>query len=810
VVDRLKLFLLIAVAWQMARLASAQPIPAFPGAEGAGAIATGGRGGIVYHVTTLAADHPAEPTIVGSLRYGLKNERFLDESGNIIPRTIVFDVGGAINLGGVDWDFRVTNVTIAGQTAPGGIALINGEFNPGGNNAIMRNFTVRRGEPLTTEKDAVWLNGANTIVDHITASWQTDEGISVTDGANNVTVQYSIISEGLSHADGGDGSSIEGNTPGARSTFHHNLYAHNKSRIPRRGEKEGPGDTLDFRNNVIYNWSATSAGTAPSASERSFTNVVNNYYIRGFNNGSTVFNSAGPIHQFFQNGNLLDSDRDGVADGVSGGNNGWDHFTGTETQMPTPFAVPHGVTQSAEEALQTVLNYSGAHWWSRSATDARIIEQVKTYGNSTLPTSQKGQVISAVPADEWNALVALASNPPPFVRQPDFDTDNDGMPDDWERKHGLTNGVTDHNGDFDSDGYTNLEEYINEIAEWPAPDPIVFGGDINNRYAQITNWNISRTSPGEADTVTHWQPSRYDEAQINSGTAVVDAVGQHADVLVIATNNGDTAQLDITDGWLLANNVVVIGGSPMASGTLNLSGGLLATPLLAKGDAGMFSFTGGTLHAAFIDFDLVNNGGILSTGHSFSNITINGNFQINSGMLHIELAGSTSYEAVLATGSVTLGGELVVAISDDFVPESYDVFTIVTGDAISGTFANLSPVGRIAAPSGSFLVTVGANHVTLSDFRLTTPVLAGDYNDDGVVDAADYVVWRKHLATDMPLANETVSLGQVDQDDYDAWRANFGATNGSGNSLIDIAPEPTAALLVLVGLSGALSLRACR
>ena len=142
-------------------------------------------------------------------------------------------------------------------------------------------------------------------------------------------------------------------------------------------------------------------------------------------------------------------------------------------------------------------------------------------------------------------------------------------------------------GDFDSDGYTNLEEYLNEIAAWPAPQPIIFNAATNNRYAQITNWDIK------------WQPSKYDEAQINTGTVVVDAVGQHSGTLKIAANSGNTAQLNINSGWLKANNSVVIGGTAIANGTLNLSGGTLDTPLLTKGAAGTFNFTGNGAEGTF-------------------------------------------------------------------------------------------------------------------------------------------------------------------------------------------------------------------
>ena len=100
---------------------------------------------------------------------------------------------------------------------------------------------------------------SNSIVDHISGSWYTDEGVSITDGARNITVQHSIVGPGWNNPDG-DGSQIEGKTPMADISVHHNLYIHNDARIPRVGEKEGPGVELDFRNNVIFNWNDSKAG----------------------------------------------------------------------------------------------------------------------------------------------------------------------------------------------------------------------------------------------------------------------------------------------------------------------------------------------------------------------------------------------------------------------------------------------------------------------------------------------------------------------------------------------------------------------
>jgi len=223
---------------------------------------------------------------------------------------------------------------------------------------------------------------------------------------------------------------------------------------------------------------------------------------------------------------------------------------------------------------------------------------------------------------------------PMTSRPAGFDTDQDGMPDTWETAHGLQPATADNNGDFDSDGYTNLEEYLNEIAAWPAGATALFNGSTNQRYAQITNWNLGAapTNTGARATAL-WQPTRFDLAQIRAGEAIVDAVGQHAGTLQIAASSGRST-LTVTDGWLeIQDNLdvgalsvfaasgatrlkagagqvrqsggsvlaraVVLGGPAGALGEYHLAGGRLSTPLLTKRGVGAagFDFTGGRLQA---------------------------------------------------------------------------------------------------------------------------------------------------------------------------------------------------------------------
>ena len=804
-------------------------IPAFSGAEGAGAFATGGRpnatyGGLVYHVTTLDADPSG--TTPGSLRYGMKNENFgvkadhwpfdwwswdLPESYEVIPRIIVFDVGGTIDIGEVD--ITPLNFTIAGQTAPGGITLYGGEFNPAHrdnwdtgywpktNNIVLRNMSIRTHDPA--EKDGLWFATSNSIADHMSMAWYTDEGLSITDSARDVTVQHSIIGPGWNNPDG-DGSQLEGKTTAADISVHHNLYIHNDARNPRLGEKEGTGVEVDFRNNVVYNWNQNAAGYSVSG-EPSFTNFVNNYYIGGAGNDSNdvIFQSGSTLTRIYQSGNLLDRDKDGTADGVD---YGWSVFSGSESQQSTPYSVPHGVTQTPDEALDTVINYGGANWWDRNFLDERSIDQLQTYGQGSV--SETGQVLSTIDQADVDAVTGA----PMQTRPAGWDTDNDGMPNLWEVERGLNPDVADWDGDDDGDGYVNLEEYINEIAEWPAPDDIVWTGGVA-RYAEINNWSITRSNPGEADTTTHWQPSRFDNAVVNGGTVTMDAPGQHAGAVLLGTGSGDNATLEITGGWLEVEDEtvgpgdgsVVIGVDAGATAAVNLSGGRLIAKSLQRGTGGAFNFTGGVLSAEEVHFDLEVAGGTVAPGASAGQTHVLANMEIQSGALEIEIGGvgSGEFDLLVVDDTLTLGGDLEIVLLDGFVPDPLDVWTVASAGALSGGFANVADGGRLSTLDGlgSFLVEYSAlsNLVVLSDFAVEDNA---DFDGDGDIDLADLLIWQRGYGSTGQSSNSNGDAnhdGTVDGLDMDVWRSSLGGS-GSAMGQQAVVPEPASWTLVLVGL----------
>ena len=730
-------------------------IKAFPQAEGAGAEAIGGRGGDVYHVTNL------NDSGTGSLRLGIT-------SAPGTGRTIVFDVGGWINITSkLGVDTNIHNLTIAGQTAPGGIGVRGSQFSVGGDDVIVRHMRYRPGKGAGTDNDSVNTNdnAQRVIYDHISAEFSTDGGFDAQ--ATDVTLQFSSVSYGLeTHS---TGSLLENPH---RLTMHHNLYAHNNTRNPKHRVQE----TLDWVNNVVYNWDVRAIelqGTSDPAYQWT-ANIDGNYFIAGPNHDNTRPLSGGSTQNYetWWGTNAYDDDKDSIHDGVdySFGDRTFANVTSALTRWknissdPTPFPVADEVWKDAstQAAYERVLGEFGATPWVRDEVDQVLHDTV---------VNRTGGIIS-----HENQLVAQGVSNGGFgtlggVAVP-TDTDQDGMPDDWESKYGLSPTVASNNGDFDSDGYTNLEEYLNDVAAFKATGPLEFSG--SGRYADWNNWT------------RRWEPSRVDDVQINVGTATVDAIGQKAGTLTIGSNAGDNATLNITSGWLEVTDEVVIGADPAAAAALNLSGGVLDTPELSKGASGSFSFTGGTLHAESVNFDLVNSGGTLSPGHSIGQTHVAANLTLSSGSLAIELASAALADTLLVDGDVALGGTLDISLLGGFTPTPGDNWQIITAGGIDGTFSSLT---------AGYSVQEQGDNLRLYFGPAPPLALAGDYNGDHIVNTADYTMWRDHLGEAIELTNETESPGIVDEDDYNAWKDNFGADTGGGSA--GGVPEPAGLALAL-------------
>lgn len=420
---------------------NAEQTPAFPTAEGYGRYTVGGRGGDVYIVTNLKDSGP------GSLREAV------NASG---PRTVVFAVSGNIMLTS-PLDIINPYITIAGQTAPGdGITVAGAPVNINTNQVIIRYLRFRMGDYNRYEADAIGGRGvSNVILDHISASWSTDECVSFY-LTNNLTVQWSIISESLRGSVHVKGNHGYGGIWGGFSSFHHNLMAHHSSRTPRfDGERNTNQPATDMRNNVIYNWGFNSTYGGEGGNH----NMIANYYKpgpgtnRGSVNHRIVEISNGG--KWYIADNYVDGYPAITADNWAGGVQPRVNRA-EDVKHDEEFPVPHVTTHSAEEAFELVLKHAGASLPGRDAIDKRIIEEVRTgtaaYGGQT--TGLGTGIIDS--QDDVGGLVFLRS-----FRMP-LDSDMDGIPNWWAIKYGFDpNGGIDQAADLDGDGYTNIEEYLN-------------------------------------------------------------------------------------------------------------------------------------------------------------------------------------------------------------------------------------------------------------------------------------------------------------------------------------------------------------
>lgn len=413
---------------------------AFPGAEGFGKYASGGRGGNVYVVTTLDDEGP------GSLREAIRKKG---------PRTILFGVSGNIVLKS-PLDINNGDLTIAGQSAPGeGICIQGHVVSVKADNVILRFLRFRLGDVAGLESDA--LNGTrgaeNIIIDHCSISWATDECASFYNN-RNFTLQWCIISESLNesvHAKGAHG--YGGIWGGMGASFHHNLLAHHTSRTPRfsgsASTPNTPEELVDFRNNVIYNWGHNNI----YGGEKGRYNVVNNYFKPGPAtpvNRNWIVNPSEPYGKFFVQGNVYEGNNGISADNWKGGVKAKDPEA---ARAPVPFKSEPIPDQSAGDAYRAVLRYAGASL-IRDAVDERIVQEV-TNGTATFGKKKDGIIDSQGEVGGWPEL---RSTPAPK------DTDGDGIPDRWERKHGLDeNNPMDGARKVPGSHYTYLEEYLNGL-----------------------------------------------------------------------------------------------------------------------------------------------------------------------------------------------------------------------------------------------------------------------------------------------------------------------------------------------------------
>ena len=423
-------------------LGAAPTLPAFPGAEGFGAVATGGRGGRVIKVANLNASGP------GSLQAAVQTKG---------PRIVVFDVSGIIR-GNVT--ITEPDLTIAGQTAPGAGITIEGtlltryRIEPPVSNAVIRFLRVRprpvRGKSVSG--DCLQITRTDQlIIDHVSCSWGSDENVDLC-GSSNVTVQWCAVEESdpVGHVKGQHNyGMIIAYAPSRDITIHHNLFAHHQKRAPLIG-----CEVVDHRNNVVYNF------LLPFI----FHGMENNPSRPGkpyrMNLVANTFQSGPNVHGHMK-GRAFDKllynrpdvhlyDEGNVCSWIQG-----EAKSSAEPRATKPWPAPPVATQSAKDACDLVLARAGC--FPRDAVSKRMVEEVRAGTGSWGRHEPKGGLMEGM-------RPAKAPS----------DADNDGMPDAWEKAHGLdpadpadAGGIVPAGASMGDrhKGYTWIEFYVNERAD---------------------------------------------------------------------------------------------------------------------------------------------------------------------------------------------------------------------------------------------------------------------------------------------------------------------------------------------------------
>lgn len=458
-------------------------IPSFPGAEGGGMYSFGGRGGKVLTVTNLNDDGE------GSLRWAC-------EQGG--ARIIVFNVSGTIMLKS-PIIIKAPYITIAGQTAPGEGVQVSGESMwVDTHDVVVRHMRFRRGDKNVGRRDDTFGGNpvGNIMLDHLSCSFGLDENLSFyrhmySPGPTypqekcptvNVTIQNTISAKGLDTWNHAFGSTLGGEN----CAFVRNLWSCNTGRNPSIGWN----GIFNMVNNVLYNWVHRNVDGGDWSA---LYNIYNNYYKPGPATGTGAIhhrivkpeaglsrNEKKKYGRVYCEGNVVEGHPEVTADNWNGGvqieslDRVPDDYMAV-MKWNKPFPHPHYTLMSAQEAYDFVLDNVGAQFPCRDELDKNIIEEVRTgkpfYAKDAKPDEEADKIgyKRRMAPDSWT--VGIITDPQQVGGIPQYkkwkaykDSDNDGMPDWWEKANGLNpKDPSDANGDCTGDGYTNIEKYINGI-----------------------------------------------------------------------------------------------------------------------------------------------------------------------------------------------------------------------------------------------------------------------------------------------------------------------------------------------------------
>lgn len=496
---------------------------AFPGAEGFAAYATGGRGGQVVHVTNLNAAG------AGSLAEAVSQP----------GRFVVFDVGGVIDITGKNITIA-SNVTIAGQTAPGeGITIYGGRVIASKNsNIIIRYIRMRGGSSVNSSKCTLTLDEcSNVIMDHCSVSWGPWDNVHIAN-ANNITWQNCIISEGI------EPQRFGAITDGTRNwTIHHCLWQNNKSRNPKMK------CYVQYYNNVVYNYTNGVVGGHSAADN--YQDLMNNYFIAGPNGSGKYFDQWTETDHMYSSGNYFDGNCDGILNGTLI----TDHHSATPMPNPSLKCSAPMNLETAAQAYESIVEHVGASR-VRDIHDKRIIDQLTSLG-------KKGAFID----NEQNVGgIGIVAGGPKIA-----DADNDGMADEWEVANGLNPAKNDANGYAFDNGYTNIENYVNSLAQ--KSSYLMYPLNVAAKLTDESTVRLTWSNDAEGVTAVVIEQSEdgknFTEIQRLEGNATQTTITglTPKKVYYFRLKNISESMESLYSGVVSVNDEFMRGGGGMAAGT---------------------------------------------------------------------------------------------------------------------------------------------------------------------------------------------------------------------------------------------------
>lgn len=717
--------------------ASAQQL-AFPEAEGFGRFATGARTNLsaatVYHVTNLNDSGP------GSFRDAVSQPN----------RFVVFDVGGVAQINSVIP--VASNITIAGQTAPGGFTIFGNRVSfTSANNLISRYIAIRKGYAAGRMDSASLARGQNMIFDHMSITWGSDGTFDINPDSgytiNNLTIQNTIIGQGLNHLNHSTGGLMQVNE-GDNFSVIKSLFIDNVTRNPKaRGNNE-------FINNVVYGYQTAGYIMGDTTNMTSNANVIGNYFIEGPIDGSSPFASGTNTFNIYASDNRVDSNRNGLLDGSV-----TNTYPGANV-VATAHAFPTTSYLTSQQAVPFVMNNVGMNI-TRDPVDSRLIQELGSYGTLGGAIDRESDLFPNYPTDASYTI----------SRARLVDSDNDGINDNWERAKGLN---PSNASDWKNlaGGYTQLENYVNEL------------GGYGNTYStnggawtQASTWG--GTVPGFADTVvvngglTHASGYAFARRAVLNGTSTLTGgsmdvfdtvhVGQGAGATlhlsgtelnagqILISSNGNAATLNVNTGSVVQTGTIASGGG---TAQLNFNGGTfkaLTNPSISVPVS--VQSAGATLNTNGFDGsvsgNLSGNGTLTKTGNG--TLTFNGNNSGFSGQVILQQGqiNLATNAANSSTGTITLlnGTQLTISSSGASTPlaiANNATATLAAGgltyngsisgnnttilqisNSSSGT-SNFTLGGNMSGFSGKILLTgtgnirIGSTGSTQADFDLGT------------------------------------------------------------------------------------------